>query len=83
MAIGFLTVQARTAQEAVPLSGVQVSILDALGSRIYEMTTDENGEVQAVPLETLDRSFSQNQYFSGTPFISYSLLAQADGFDTL
>lgn len=83
MAIGFLTVQARTAQDAVPLSGVHVSIMDAQGNRIYELTTDENGEVQAVPLETLDQSFSQNQYFSGTPFISYNLLAQADGFNSL
>ncbi len=83
MAIGYLSIQARTAQEAVPLSGVQVSILDHQGSRIYDLTTDENGEVQAVPLETLDQSFSQNQYFAGVPFISYNLLAQADGFNSL
>ena len=83
MAIGYLTVQARTAHDAVPLSGVQITISDSSGNAIYHLTTDENGESQVVPLETLDRSFSQNAYFTGTPFISYHVLAQAAGFDSL
>lgn len=83
MAIGYIMTQARTAHDAVPLSGVQVRILDELGNRIYEMTTDENGETQKVPLETLDRSFSQNPYFSGIPYKSYNVLAQAPGFNSL
>lgn len=83
MAIGYIMTQARTAHDAVPLSGVQVWILDELGNRIYELTTDENGETQKVPLETLDRSFSQNPYFSGISYKSYRVLAQASGFNSL
>lgn len=83
MAIGYLTIQARTAHDAVPLSGVQITISDDNGNALYHLTTDENGETQNVPLETLDRSFSQNAYFTGTPFISYHVLAQAAGFDSL
>ena len=50
---------------------------------IYELKTDDNGETQKLPLETLERSFSQNQYFTGIPYISYNVLAQMSGFNTL
>ena len=41
MAIGYLLIQARTAHDAVPLSGVQISVLDYQGNSVYELTTDE------------------------------------------
>ena len=83
MAIGYLQIQARTAHEALPLSGVQIRILDSRGNRVYELTTDESGETQTVPLETINKSFSQNPYFSGTPYTSYNVLAQRNGFNSL
>ena len=83
MAIGFLTIQARTAHDAIPLSGVQITISDKQGNPVYQLATDENGEAQEVPLETLDQSFSQNEFFTGTPYISYNVLAQASGFNSL
>lgn len=83
MAIGYLTIQARTAHDAVPIAGVYIRISDAAKNIMYEMTTDGNGETQTVPLETLDKSFSQNQFFVGTPYISYSVLAQKAGFNSV
>lgn len=83
MAIGYLTIQARTAHEAIPLSGVHARVLDSQGNSLYELVTDESGETQTVPLETLDKSFSLNSSYSGLPFYSYSVLAQAPGFNTL
>ena len=83
MAIGYLTMQARTAHDAVPLSNVQITVFDDQGNTVYKLSTDESGETPAVPLETLDKSFSQNAYFTGTPFISYHVLAQASGFNSL
>lgn len=83
MAIGYLTMQARTAHDAVPLNSVQVTVLDDQGNTVYRLTTDESGETPSVPLETLDKSFSQNAYYTGTPFISYNVLAQASGFNSL
>ena len=35
MAIGYLSIQARTAHEAVPLSGVRIQILDDVGNTVY------------------------------------------------
>lgn len=83
MAIGYLTIQARTAHDALPLSGASVRILDAQGASVYELTTDENGDTQAIPLETLDKSFSLSPYYSGIPYTSYNVLVRASGFNSL
>lgn len=83
MAIGYLTVQARTAHDALPLSGVQVTVLDDEQNRIYELTTDENGETRRVSLETMDKSYSQNENFTGTPYVAYNVYAQAEGFESV
>ncbi len=83
MAIGYLTIQARTAHDAVPLNGVQIKISDRFGNMLYELTTDESGETMKIPLETVSRDFSVNQYFFGTPYFSYNVLAQASGFNSI
>lgn len=83
MAIGYLIIQARTAHDAVPLSGVQVRIMDDRRNNVYVLTTDQNGETQKVPLETKDKSLSLNPYFLGTPYTSYNVLAQITGFNSL
>lgn len=83
MAIGYLMMQARTAHDAVPLSGVQIFVLDDEQNRIYELTTDESGETRSVSLETVDKRYSQNESFEGTPYVTYNVLAQAQGFNTL
>lgn len=83
MAIGYIIIQARTAHDAVPLNNVQISVLDDMGSSVYQLRTDENGETQKVPLETMDKRFSQNPYFTGIPYVSYNVLAQVSGFNEL
>ena len=83
MAIGYLRIQARTAHDAVPLGGVHVKILGEQGESLYDLVTDENGETRQVPLETLDKSFSQNQYYSGLPYKSYNVIGQKEGFDMI
>lgn len=83
MAIGYLTIQARTAHDAIPLSGAWIRVTDDRGNSVYELRTDENGEAKEIPLETLDKRFSQTPYFSGLPYISYNVLARANGFNSL
>ena len=83
MAIGYLMIQARTAHEALPLDGAQIWIMDDQEKRVYHLTTDESGETQRIALETLDRSLSLKPDFKGTPYISYNVLAFADGFNSV
>ncbi|MCM1135143.1 MAG: peptidoglycan-binding protein [Clostridium sp.] len=80
MAIGYLLVRARTAHGAVPISGVEVRIQDSGGRIVYELTTDENGETRMVSLETVDRSLSMDENYSGEPYRSYEVFAEAEGF---
>ena len=81
MAIGYLQIQARTAQDAIPLEGARVTVLDDEGNTLYRLTTDESGETQPVPLETLDRSFSQNPDYLGNPYANYGVFVEAEGFE--
>lgn len=81
MATGYLIIQARTAHDALPLSGVQIWIMDKQEKHIYHVTTDESGETEKIALETLDKSLSLDPNFTGTPFISYDVIAFADGFN--
>lgn len=83
MAIGYLTIQARTAHDALPLGGASIRILNAQGADVYELTTDENGETRTIPLETLDKSFSLSPYYSGIPYASYNVLVRAPGFNSI
>ncbi len=83
MATGYLIIQARTAHDALPLNGVQIWIMDSKEQNTYYVTTDESGETEKIALETLDASLSLDPDFSGTPFISYDVLAFADGFNSV
>ena len=83
MAIGYLVIQARTADGALPLGGAEIRILDPQGSSVYELTTDESGETQTVSLETVDRSLSLDPDYAGTPYTAYDVLVRAAGFNSL
>ena len=83
MAIGYLTMQVRTAHDALPLQGAQITVLDDEQNHVYELVTDENGETRTVPLETVDKRYSLNQDFAGTPYVVYNVLAQMEGFDAV
>ena len=83
MAIGYLIIQARTAHDALPLSGAQIWIMDGREKNIYHLTTDESGETEKISLETLDRSLSLDPNFQGIPYISYHVLAFAKGFNSV
>lgn len=83
MATGYLIIQTHTAHDALPVKGAQIWIMDGSERKVYHVTTDESGETQRIALETLDRSLSLDPDFSGTPFISYDVLAFADGFNSV
>lgn len=83
MAIGYLRIQARIANDAVPLSDVQIRVLDNQARKIYDLTTDESGEAPTVSLETVDASLSLDPNYVGTPYVAYNVLARASGFRTV
>ena len=80
MAIGYLQIQARTAQEAIPIDGARVLVLDDETNTLYRLTTNNSGETRAVALETVDRSFSLNPDYQGIPYANYGVTVEAPGF---
>lgn len=83
MAIGYLMMQVRTADDAVPLRGVQVTVMDDQGRSIYDLVTDENGETRPVPLETVSKDFSLESSYTGAPYVGYNVFVQAAGFNSV
>ena len=83
MAIGYLQIQARTAQNAIPVEGAQVRVLDNQGNTLYQLLTDESGETRTVSLETVDRSFSLDPNYPGNPYVGYGVTVEAAGFQPI
>ncbi len=83
MGSGNLIIQARTAENAVPLSGVKITIRDYNGNILYQLITDENGDTNAVTLKAVDRSLSLKKDYTGMPYTIYDLEAEAEGFNRL
>jgi LysM repeat protein/peptidoglycan hydrolase-like protein with peptidoglycan-binding domain len=83
MGKGNLVIQVRTAEDALPLSGVRVKIKNREGTVLYDLTTDESGETERISLEAVDRSFSLDPNYTGIPYTAYILEVEAEGFNHL
>ena len=83
MAIGYLVIQTRIADDAVPLENVRITVLDDQGRRVYDLMTDESGKTPMVSLETVEAKLSLDPNYAKDPYVSYGVLAQAAGFQTL
>lgn len=83
MGKGNLLIQARTADNALPLSGVRVRIKDHQGRILYNLITDESGETEQVSLEAVDQALSLSPDYTGTPYTTYNLEAEKEGFNYL
>ncbi len=80
MATGYLKVQVRTAQDAIPVDGAQIRILDDEGNTLYRLTTDDSGETQVIALGTVDKIFSQSPDYTELPYANYGVTVDAEGF---
>lgn len=83
MGRGNLIIQARTSDGALPFSGVRVKIRDKNGAVLYDLMTDESGETKEISLDAVDRELSLDENYSGSPYTSYDLEADAQGFNSV
>ena len=81
MGTGTLVIQAQIGGAALPLSGVRMRISDSAGNLLYDLTTDESGRTRQVSLEAVDQALSLDPAYTGRPFSTYELLAEADGYN--
>ncbi len=91
-AIGFLTVNVRTANGAIPIEGALVNIYknleikngnkdttNANGHLIYSMRTNNSGQTEKVALPTKNANLSLSPG-NIHPFMSYNVFASKEGY---
>ena len=80
MGKGFLQIQTVTANGAVLVGDVSITIADENNQVIYELSTDETGNAPEIALEAPDRRHMEDPEAPGPRFGVYSLLARAPGY---
>ena len=83
MGTGYLTIETRTNLEALPVEGARVRVINAEGEEVYDLITNEFGQTETVPLETVDRELTFDPEYSGRPYLSYDLEVQAEGYESV
>lgn len=80
-AVGYLTVEVRTADGALPVEGAQVAVtsLPGEGSVAISVETDASGRTERLVLPTISRSSTQS---AETPqgYVAYHVTVTADGY---
>ena len=79
--IGFLTVEVRTANGAIPIEGALVYVypLDENEGVIYSLRTDSSGRTDRVALKTKSMDLSMTPG-NVEPYMSYNVTTSADGY---
>ena len=84
MPTGSIWIAAALAEEAAPLAGVRVTILDETGVPAARLETDENGVALQEGLAAPDRSYSLDEENTTVrPYAVYDLVAEKDGWQTV
>lgn len=84
MATGTLTIDATTADGAIPVAGASFAIKDKSGRVLFSGLTDENGRTQTFTLEAPPRELSQAPNPSGVrPFSVYDLYISKPNYATI
>lgn len=84
MPTGSIWIAAALAEEAAPLAGVRVTVLDESGVPVNRLETDENGVALQTGLAAPDRSYSLDEANTTVrPYAVYDLVAEKDGWQTV
>lgn len=59
MGLGYLRVELYAGHHSLPIANDRVLIKNQDGNILYDLTTDENGATEAVPLSAPDKRYSQ------------------------
>lgn len=84
MPTGSIWIAAALAEQAAPLAGVRVTVLDETGVPAARLETDENGTAVQTGLPTPDRTYSlQESNTTVRPYAVYDLVAEKEGWQTV
>lgn len=80
MGLGFLTVKTVLANGAVPIAGAKVVIKDNNGYLLYSLVTNDVGKTGIARLPAPDKGYSLDPSFTGTPYSTYRVEVEAEGY---
>lgn len=79
---GFLTARSYSAQDALPVADVRITVTGEDGA-VQTATTDATGLFSAMALACPPRSLSLNEANTQRPYGVYDLVAEADGYEVI
>lgn len=84
MPTGSIWIAAALAEQAAPLAGVRVTVLDETGVPVARLETGEDGTAVQDNLPAPDRSYSlEENNTTVRPYAVYDLVAEKDGWQTV
>ena len=83
MGTGYLTVNVRTAFDALPKAGARVTIKGQDGAVLYQTTTDANGNTDYFPLTAPDMKHTLDPNWLQPAYSVVDVTVSADGFQTV
>lgn len=82
MGIGYLTVQAHTADHSLPVSGAHVTIKHRDGTVFYERDTDNGGNTEKCALSAPDKEYTLDPAYGLPAYSTCDVDIEAKGFIT-
>lgn len=83
MAQGSIQIYTSAAEQAAPLAGVTLTVLDENGAALTRLTTDADGYAEAADLPAPDASYSLDEANTTVrPYALYGIEAALDGWQT-
>ncbi len=81
MAKGYLKVNVYNDSIANPIKNAIVTIVKD-GEQIYQTITDENGQTEVISLDTVDKSYSEEEQYEVRPYETYDVQVSSLGLMT-
>ena len=82
MGTGYLSINARTYDEALPVANAKVTIKETNGNVLYQTKTDENGKTDYFPLQAPDVRYTLDPDYHKPAYAVYDVDVNAPGFIT-
>lgn len=83
MGTGYLTIQARTGDDSLPVRNAHVTLLNMNHSPLYETYTDADGNTETLPLPAPDKEYTLDPNFLKPAYSTWEVDVAAMGFVTV
>ena len=83
MGTGYLRIKTVTANGADFVGNVSITVKDENDFVLYELSTDEFGNVQDIALDAPNKTYMEDPHSTERPFSLYKLNVQADGYTSM